>query len=302
MSGRKWFLLSMLVCVVVSIAMVYLGLFSHPPLSHFAEEENFTLRDTKKDVRATLSRWNPQYIRAQLFRADSFDGFDRFASQLYVEILYYPGLLFRGEKPDFFPEKSQPFVLRFRDRFYLEKEQTLGFRVKTNDSYSLQIDGVPRTGSLQTYSPGHHTFDLWVYHPAGVFDLVVDYTEDESAFVPYQPGAFSAFTRRFGADRTAFSIETERLFHKGEARLTTEASDYLEELWFWIDEGRYWGRIVIEVHNKDGGLALSQQRALVLSRWLVEKGSPKKQITVQGHAGNWLDDQEKGRVEWVLLH
>ena len=59
---------------------------------------------------------------------------------------------------------------------------------------------------------------------------------------------------------------------------------------------------MIEVNNKDGGLPLSQQRSLVLSKWLVEKGSSKKQITVQGHAETWLEEQEKGRIEWILLH
>ena len=59
---------------------------------------------------------------------------------------------------------------------------------------------------------------------------------------------------------------------------------------------------MIEVHNKDGGLPLSQKRSLVLSKWLVEKGNSKKQIMVQGHVEMWLEEQEKGRIEWILLH
>lgn len=302
MSGRKWFLVSMIGCIIVSLSMVYIGLFSQPPLSYFQEEEHFSLRESKKEVRATLSQWNPEYIRAYMFNAERFDSFDDFSAQLYVELLYYPSLRFREKEPDFFHTESKPVVLRFQDRLFFETKQTLGFRVATEDRYSLRINGKEYNDTLHEFEAGHHTLDLWVYHPVGAFDLSVEYTMDGTAYIPYEPGLSSSLKRRFGTDRTAFSISVDKIFQKGTAQLKSDAPSYLEELWFLIDEGRYWGRIVIEVHNNDGGLTLSQSRALRLSQWLVEKGSSKKQITVQGHAGKWLESQETGRIEWVLLH
>ena len=81
-----------------------------------------------------------------------------------------------------------------------------------------------------------------------------------------------------------------------------ESSSRLQDLWFGINEGRFLGRIVIEVHNQDGGMSLSQSRALALAKWLVEKGSPSKLITVQGYGDYWLEKEDLGRIDILLLY
>lgn len=308
MSGRSWFLLSLGVCAVVSAIMIYLGLFFQSPLSQFEEQESFVLRDSKKDVLAPDSLWNPEHIRMHLYRADDFQGFEPIKEALYTKIVYYPQLQFRSKEPDFFSTPAEPVALWFRDRFFLEDETELGFRVGTPDIYELRIDGKVISNKErandkpQKYASGYHSFELYLYHPVGAFDLLVDYTRDGKQYSPYKAGIFSSFEKKFGADRTAFSMPLKNLFVEGKADFTPQAKSHLDELWFLSDEGRYWGRIVVEVHNRDGGLLLSQKRALKISKWLVGKGMSKKMITVQGYAGHWLQSDGLGQVEFVLLH
>ena len=178
------------------------------------------------------------------------------------------------------------------------------FDVHSPLSYQMFVNETPlSTKHNLTLSKGSHTWSLRTFLPPGEhLDLHVQISKDGQSWQSWKPGDYHGYLQRHGENRTGFRLDVEDIFQLGDSTFQEESLSRLNDIWFGINEGRFLGRIVIEVHNKDGGMSLSQSRALALAKWLVEKGSPSKLITVQGYGDYWLEKDDAGRIDILLLH
>ena len=172
----------------------------------------------------------------------------------------------------------------------MEKATTVQFDIHSPLSYKMFVNDVPLpTKQSLTLSKGSHRLTVRVLvPPATNLDMRVQVSENGSSWSTWEVGTHHGYIQRHGENRTGFRMNVRDLFKDDSDMLNETSISRLEDLWFGINEGRFLGRIVIEVHNRDGGMSLSQRRALALAKWLVEKGSPSKLITVQGYGDHWL--------------
>ena len=221
---------------------------------------------------------------------------------LHKDWLFFPSINFSNQSVDSIRDQalsSKALLFEFAENLYVDEATTIQFDVHSALSYHMFVNGVPlATKQKLTLSKGGHRWTLRTLVSSGEsLDVRVQVSKDGTSWQNWISGMNHGFVQRHGENRTGFRLDIEDIFVHGGDSLKDEAHSRLQDLWFGINEGRFLGRIVIEVHNHDGGMSLSQSRALALAKWLVKMGSPSKLITVQGYGDHWLETGDRGRID-----
>lgn len=303
---RKKLVFSFVLSACFGIGLVTQGLFIQEPISVFEEKTKSGLSPTL-DLGFASTQWHPEWHRARVFYVEATVPVDvDLTTMLHDKWVFFPSLSFEDSNTDKLfvdaPKDSQ-VLLEFSESLYFQSPHTTSFHVTTEHPHIMYIDGsILPSGQEITLSKGLHSWKSRVLlQPNQKLSKVVTATKNNIQN-PARKGEFTSYTMRLGDNRTSFRLPIEDVFVKGESILNENAISTLESLWFGVNEGRFLGRIVVEVHNKDGGISLSQNRAITMAKWLVEKGSPSKIITVQGYGNHWLSPDEGGRLDVLLLH
>ena len=305
--SRRKVVLSFLISAIFGIILVVQGLFVQEPISTFSSQSQSTLKP-QMDQGVGSSMWHPGWFRARYFYVDEdMNISDSVESLLHKQWFFCPSLTFTNESVEVLRDTNRPdksLLIEFSENYFVEEVTTVQFDIHSPLSYKMFVNDVPLpTKQPLTLSKGSHRLTIRVLvPPEKKLDIRVQNSENGSSWQPWSVGEHHGYTQRHGLNRTGFRIPVQDIFEEGSDVLNKGATSRLEDLWFGINEGRFLGRIVIEVHNQDGSMSLSQRRALVLAKWLVEKGSPSKLITVQGYGDHWLKKEDSGRIDILLLH
>ena len=262
--------------------------------------------EIKKDAYIGSTSWHPQWFRARVFSVDPKEGLQTdLTKQLHLMWLYMPSLVFRDQDISQLIEyqnDDQHLIFEFMERLHLTQQDEIGFVIDSTHEVQVRIDGVVvATEQMHHLEKGAHLVSIRVLHRSGPLDLSVARLDKNKSTVPFVAREQTRYTHRFGKNRTLFRMDLSQIFLEDSADFALQASEVLEDIWFGLNEGRYLGRMVIEVHNRES-ISRSQERALALAKWLVEQGAPSKLITVQGYGDHWLKDGEQGHINVVLLH
>ena len=304
---RKTVVVSFVLSALFGIFLVVQGLFVQAPISKFEEYPN-SLLEHELDAQIASTSWHPQWFRARLFSLPSETAIDiDLEQQLHLMWLYFPSLDLRdrdisqlvGMHP-----KENVLMFEFVEELFLREDIELHFAVQSLHQTQLRIDGVTKdVGRTHKLTKGRHRIAIRLLYKSGPFDLSVSLLDNKYVEQPFLSRQHLAYAQRFGQNRTAYQLPVESIFKEALAEFRDDALPYLEDVWFGVNEGRFLGRMVIEVHNRDGAISLSQQRALQIAKYLVNKGTPSKIITVQGYGAHWLEDNNnKGYISIILLH
>ena len=302
---RRTVVISFLLSAIFGIFLVIQGLLVQAPISKFQDQPESGL-NPELDAQIASTSWHPQWFRARVFSLPEEVSIDiDLDRQLHLMWLYMPSLELRDRDIssllDMVP-KDKVLLLEIVEEVFLAEEKELYFSIQSSHINQLLIDGVTHSSdTVHKLSKGRHRISIRVIYKDGPFDLSVALLDESYTPKPFYARQHLAYTQRFGENRTSYELPIKSLFEEGKAELLTTATPYLEDIWFGINEGRFLGRIVIEVHNKDGAITLSQKRALKIARELVKRGTPSKIITVQGYGAHWLEDKE-GHLSIILLH
>ena len=297
--------ISFVLSAAFGVWMVVQGLFVQAPISNFDRLSQSAIQPKMDFVWASKS-WHPEWFRARVFYVDTDFSLQRdISKQLHKYWIFVPSLdihnmsieAFRKETPE-----DRHIVFEFVEAVYLEEAESFQLNIQTDHPYQVLVNDDLLMLPEFTLSKGLHRFRLRVLlGKEEMINLSVKMSKDntEKTFLAAQHHAFRYI---FGGNRTSLQASSENVFQAGSANFRPGSDAILRDLWFGINEGRFFGRVVIEVHNRDGGMSLAQKRALALAKWFVEKGAPSKLITVQGYGGHWLEETDEGRISVVLLH
>lgn len=305
--SRRTVVLSFLISGFFGILLVVQGLFVQEPISTFFSQKHSFIQ-LEKDKGFASSRWHPEWFRGRFFFVDNdLDLSSDVRTLLHKDWIFFPSFSLNEEAVDKLREDiptGQALLIEFSENLYVNDVTTMQFDIHSTLSHQMYVNGTPlATKHNLTLSKGNHLWTLRVLVPPGEnLDLQIQQSVNEGSWKHWKAGSHHGYSLRHGKNRTGFRMNVEDVFEQGSSNLSKGANSRLDDLWFGINEGRFLGRIVIEVHNKDGGMSLSQSRALELAKWLVENGSPSKLITVQGYGDHWLGNDDSGRVDILLLH
>ena len=302
---RSTVVLSFVISALFGIILVVQGLFVQAPISKFDEVAVCSM-EAKKDAQIGSTSWHPQWFRARVFSVDPQEGLQTdLTKQLHLMWLYLPSLVFRDQDISQLTEyqnDNQDLIFEFLERLYLDQPEEIGFAIESMHEVQLRIDdAIVSMDKVHSLEKGAHTVSVRVLHRSGPLDLSVVRLNRNHNVEPFVAREHTLYTHRFGKNRTLFQIELSQIFLEDSTDFTSQASEFLDDIWFGLNEGRYLGRMVIEVHNRES-IARAQERALALAKWLVEQGAPSKLITVQGYGDHWLEEEEQGHINVVLLH
>lgn len=298
---------SFIVSALFGIALVVQGLFVQEPISTYSAQPKSGIQIDLNHGFASSS-WHPEWFRARFFYVDStVDLTTDVRTLLHKSWIFMPTLSLNQVTVDTLRKDAKPeqsLLFEFSEDIFLESPTTMLFDVHSSLSHQMYINGTPlMTKQNLTLSKGNHHWTMRVLLPPGKrLNLQVHSSKDGLQWKEWSAGKHRSYAKRHGTDRTGFRMDISDIFSEGQDSFLDGSSSRLEDLWFGINEGRFLGRIVIEVHNRDGSMSLSQSRALKIAKWLVEQGSPSKLITVQGYGKHWLKDNENGRIDVLLLH
>lgn len=306
--SRKGVVLSFLVSAGFGIALVVQGLFIQEPISMFPSQEECGIHNTINYEFAS-DQWNPTWFRARYFYVDAGTPVDiDLATKLHKKWIYLPTLDIENKSTSALFDSAPPqsdILMEVSEVLFFEKPETVLFQAQADHPLQMYIDGALLESDQEVIlSPGLHH---WTARIRLSKDLPLNMSfamkkSSGGSKENWRAGEDHGFSFRFGSNRTALRLPVHKLFSSGSVEPSPYADDYIQDLWFGINEGRFLGRIVIEVHNKDGGIPLSQNRALEIAKELVERGSPSKLITVQGYGSHWLHESSDGYIDILLLH
>ena len=297
--------LSFVLSAVFGIWMVVQGLFVQAPISNFDQLPQSAIQP-KMDLIWASKSWHPEWFRARVFYVKKdFSLQGDLSNHLHKYWVFVPSLdlhnislaALRKEAP-----ADKRILLEFVEVMYLEEATSFHMNIQTAHSYQVHVNDELLTLPNFTLSRGLHQFKLRVLlSQEETIELSVKMKE-ETAEEPFLAAQHHAFRYVFGSNRTSLQASTADIFQAGSVLFQPQADAVLRDIWFGVNEGRFFGRVVIEVHNRDGGMSLAQKRSLALAKWLVEKGAPSKLITVQGYGDHWLEKEDSGHISVVLLH
>lgn len=304
---RTGLVLSFLISAVFGVALVIQGLFVQEPISHFVPQKESGITPAM-DMGFASSQWHPKWFRARIFFVDIGTSIDTdLSTKLHHKWLFLPSLSLDAVSLDAVrrdaPAESE-IMVEFSEVLYLKNPQTLHLTMESPHDHQMRMDGF-RLPSAQgiTLSKGLHRWTgRLLLSSTETLTLSVLVSKNNMEMEEWSAGSSHAYEQALGPNRTGFLFDITDIFHNESKSIRNEALPLLEDVWFGINEGRFLGRIVIEAHNQDGGMSLSQNRALQMAQWLVEKGAPSKLITVQGYGDHWISESEAGYLRIILLH
>jgi hypothetical protein len=304
---RRGVVLSFLVSAGFGIALVIQGLFVQEPISHFTPQKQSGISPTM-DMGFASSEWHPQWFRARVFYLTRGTPIDvDLSKKLHHKWFFLPSLSLDSVSLESLHRDAptgSDIMLEFSEVLYYMNPQTLHFVMESPHAHQMRIDGtlLPSYQNI-TLSKGLHRWSGRILLSSSkTLTLSARMSREDKKTELWAVGKAHSYDQSLGINRTGFRFDVLDIFEKGSASFREGTHPLLEDLWFGINEGRFLGRVVIEVHNHDAGISLSQSRALKIAKWLVEKGAPSKLITVQGYGDHWLSETEPGRLMILLLH
>lgn len=304
---RKGIVLSFLVSAGFGIALVVQGLFIQEPISMFTAQEECGIQNNMNYDFAS-DQWNPKWFRARYFFVDAGTPIGiELTTKLHKKWLYLPSLELDAVSTESLfasaPAKSE-ILLEISEVLLLESPKTLQLEANSSQPLAIYIDNaLLSSGQDVILSKGLHRWQARILlRKDQPLSMSINMNDTGARTEEWRAGKEHGFVFRFGSNRTALRIPIHSVFVPKSAEPSKFAEEYIDDLWFGINEGRFLGRMVVEVHNNDGGISLSQNRALQIAKWLVEKGAPSKLITVQGYGSHWLNESSEGYIDILLLH
>ena len=305
--SKKAVVISFVLSALFGIALVFQGLFVQEPISTYsAQSKSSIVPDMDKGFAS--SSWHPEWFRARFFYVEpNIDLHTDITTLLHQSWIFVPKLSLNQMSVDSLQEKTLPeqaILMEFSENIFVQEPTNLLFDVHSSLSYQMYINGTSLATKQQlTLSKGSHLWTIRVLiPPKRTLDIRVQTSKDGKSWEEWKAAEHHGYEQRHGENRTGFRMNISDVFTAGQDSFREDSESMLNDLWFGINEGRFLGRHVIEVHNQDGGMSLSQSRALKLAKWLVEQGSPSKLITVQGYGDYWLEEGDPGRIDVLLLH